>query len=242
MIRSTIYARHERRLLSREAARRQRWQEEQDDAASHVETKEAPEVSRSEDEVSTMASASASAATPGIISDASFSTMGTLASSTDFPSSTGFSSTTSIVYSDVPSERDGSSSYHHHQAQQQPKSNAKGSTLLLAASAAATSAWAFSRSARVSRPFHTPFVNASLRAAGTSCSTATATTSASGGSRQVALLAGACMAAGGHCCPISSPFRAGARLPAAVKMSVLGAMSFFVGGRYASRLHQQQHY
>ena len=161
-----------------------------------------------------------------------------------------FSSTTSIVYSDVPSSvarDDGSSSYrghhrpqssHAHPQHPQPQPYTKGSTLLLAASAAATSAWALSKIAPTSRPVHSPFVNATLKAAARTTTAATT----SGGTRQVALLAGACMATGGHCCPISSPFRAGAGLPVAVKMSVLGATSFLVGGRYASRVHQQQHY
>lgn len=160
-----------------------------------------------------------------------------------------FSSATSIVYSDVPSvsRDDGSSSYraqnqpqssHAHPQHHQPQSYTKGSTLLLAASAAATSAWALSRTAPGSRSVHSPFVNATLKAAARTTTAATT----SGGTRQVALLAGACMAAGGHCCPISSPFRGGAGLPVAVKMSVLAGLSFFVGGRYASRVHQQQHY
>lgn len=200
-------------------------------------------LSRSEDdEVSTMMMARAS----------------TLASAASFelsdasPSlSNSFSSTTSIVYSDLPSSvarDDSSSSYrghhrpqssHAHPQHHQPQSYTKGSTLLLAASAAASSAWVLSRIAPTSRPVHSPFVNATLKAA---ARTTTAATTTSGGTRQVALLAGACMATGGHCCPISSPFRAGAGLPMAVKMSVLGAMSFLVGGRYASRVHQQQHY
>ena len=236
-----LRARHERRLLAREAAQRQRRQEEQDrQASSHVPA-EANMLSRSEDDqVSTMMMARAST----LASAATFET------SDAFPSlSNTFSSTTSIVYSDVPSSvaRDvGSSSYRgHYQPQSshavlhpQPQSYTKGSTLLLAASAAATSAWALSRIAPTSRPVHSPFVNATLKAAARTTTAATT----SGGTRQVALLAGACMAAGGHCCPISSPFRAGAGLPVAVKMSVLGAMSFLVGGRYASRVHQQQHY
>lgn len=202
-------------------------------------------LSRSEDdEVSTMmmarASTSASAATFEL-SDASPSLSNT------------FSSTTSIVYSDVPSSvarddrSDRSSSYrahyqpqssHAHPQHPQPQSYTKGSTLLLAGSAAASSAWALSKIAPTSRPVHSPFVNATLKAAARTTTAA----STSGGTRQVALLAGACMAAGGHCCPILSPFRAGAGLPVPVKMSVLGAMSFLVGGRYASRVHQQQHY
>ena len=242
MFKSTIYARHERRLLAREASQRQRRQEDQDKQASS--TSHVP-VSRSEDEVSTMMArrASASAATFER-SDASPSLLHVpnAISSTENPFSVDFSSTTSISYSDVPpaARDDGSSTYRHYASHhhQQPHAYTKGSTLLLAASAAATSAWALSRIAPGSRPVHSPFANAALKAA--AGTTRAATTG--GGTRQVALVAGACVAAGGHCCPISSPFRAGAGLPVAVKMSVLGAMSFWVGGRYASRVHQQQHY
>ena len=247
MFKSTIYARHERRLLAREAAQRQRWQEEHDKQASSQVPAEADMLSRSEDDqVSTMMMARAP--TSALASAATFE------SSDASPSlSNSFSSTTSIVYSDVPSSvarDDGSSSYRgHHRPQSshahpphpphpQPQPYTKGRTLLLAASAAATSAWALSKIAPTSRPVHSPFVNATLKAAARTTTAATT----SGGTRQVALLAGACMATGGHCCPISSPFRAGAGLPVAVKMSVLGATSFLVGGRYASRVHQQQHY
>ena len=203
-------------------------------------------VSRSEDDqVSTMAWAPTSA------SAAPFE----LSAKSPF-SSCSFSSTTSIVYSDVSSSvsrDDGSStsyrahaqnqpqSSHAHPQHQQPQSYTKGSTLVLAASAAATSAWALSRIAPGSRSVHSPFANANATLKAAARTTTAATTG--GGTRQVALLAGACMAAGGHCCPISSPFRGGAGLPVAVKMLTLGVMSFFVGGRCASRVHhQQQHY
>lgn len=243
MFKSTIYARHERRLLDREASKRQRRQEEQDKQASSHMPAEANMLSSSvDDEVSTMMMAGE----PTLASAATFEVSDASPSLSKI-----FSSTTSIVYSDVPSSvhrDDGSSSYraHYqplsahapHPQHHQPQSYTKGSTLLLAASAAATSAWALSRIATGSRPVYSPFVHATLKAAGTT----TAAASTCGGTRQVALLAGACMAAGGHCCPISSPFRAGAGLPVAVKMSVLGAMSFLVGGRFASRVHQQQHY
>ena len=181
-----------------------------------------------------MASASASAAT-----------FAATTSSMDVPSSSSVSSTahlplsgymdsssaTSISFSDDEPLASANPSYEHHR-HHQPQSYTKGSTLLLAASAAATSAWTFSRTAQGARPLHAPFLSAS----------GTTTAGATAGTRQVVLLAGACVAAGGHCCPISSPFRAGAGLPVAAKMSVLGVMSFYVGGRYASRVHRHQHH
>ena len=231
MFQSTIYARHERRRLDREAAQRQGGASSSHDAhdGKIVSSTALGEVSPP-----AMASASASAAT-----------FAATTSSMDVPSSSSVSSTahlplsgymdsssaTSISFSDDEPLASANPSYEHHR-HHQPQSYTKGSTLLLAASAAATSAWTFSRTAQGARPLHAPFLSAS----------GTTTAGATAGTRQVVLLAGACVAAGGHCCPISSPFRAGAGLPVAAKMSVLGVMSFYVGGRYASRVHRHQHH
>ena len=231
MFQSTIYARHERRRLNREAAQRQGGASSSHDAhdGKIVSSTALGEVSPP-----AMASASASAAT-----------FAATTSSMDVPSSSSVSSTahlplsgymdsssaTSISFSDDEPLASANPSYEHHR-HHQPQSYTKGSTLLLAASAAATSAWILSRSAQGARPLHAPFLSAS----------GTTTAGATAGTRQVVLLAGACVAAGGHCCPISSPFRAGAGLPVAAKMSVLGVMSFYVGGRYASRVHRHQHH
>ena len=232
MFQSTIYARHERRRLNREATQRQR---RQGGAPSH-DAHDGRIVSRSAlGEVSppAMASASASAETfAATTSSMDVPSSSSVSSTAHLPLSMDLSSATSISYSDDEPLASANPSYEHHR-HHQPQSYTKGSTLLLAASAAATSAWILSRTAQGARPLHAPFLSAS----GT-----TTTTPATAGTRQVVLLAGACVAAGGHCCPISSPFRAGAGLPVAVKMSVLGAMSFFVGGRYASRVHRHQHH
>ena len=228
MFQSTIYARHERRRLNREAAQRQR-------RPSH-DAHDGRIVSRSAlGEVSppAMASTSASAETfAATTSSMDVPSSSSVSSAAHLPLSMDLSSATSISYSDDEPLASANPSYEHHR-HHQPQSYTKGSTLLLAASAAATSAWILSRTAQGARPLHAPFLSAS----GT-----TTTTAATAGTRQVVLLAGACVAAGGHCCPISSPFRAGAGLPVAVKMSVLGAMSFFVGGRYASRVDRHQHH
>jgi len=241
MFQSTIYARHERRLLDREAAQWQRRQEEQDGSSSH--DSQAPDMVSSSADGEVSLARLARTATRETTDATSSSSM---SSFTDVPFSMDISSATSVSYSDEPLvaaaaadqhlqayhlSASADPSYHHHQ----PQSYTKGSTLLLAASAAATSVWTLSRTAQGPRPFHTPFLSASGK-------TTAATAAASGGTRQVALLAGACMAAGGHCCPISSPFRMGAGLPVAVKMSALGAMSFFVGGRTASRVYRHQHH
>ena len=232
MFQSTIYARHERRRLNREAAQRQR-------RPSHY-AHDGGIVSRSAlGEVSPPAMASTSASASAETFAATTSSMDVpsssiVSSTAHLPLSMDLSSATSISFSDDEPLASANPSYEHHR-HHQPQSYTKGSTLLLAASAAATSAWILSRTAQGARPLHAPFLSAS----GT---TTTTTTAATAGTRQVVLLAGACVAAGGHCCPISSPFQAGAGLPVAVKMSVLGAMSFFVGGRYASRVHRHQHH
>ena len=167
MFQSTIYARHERRRLNREAAQRQR-------RPSHY-AHDGGIVSRSAlGEVSPPAMASTSASAETFAATTSTSSMDVTSSSSvsstaHLPLSMDLSSATSISFSDDEPLASANPSYEHHR-HHQPQSYTKGSTLLLAASAAATSAWILSRTAQGARPLHAPFLSAS----GTTTTTTTA--------------------------------------------------------------------